>query len=693
MALTKISTGGVKDDTADESKLKVSNAGTNGQFLSKQSGNTGGLTWADGASEGTEVKSTGESGTNKFLRTDGDGTSSWQTIPSDSSKANLSGAAFTGEVDIADGQYLDFGNGGLKLRSNANNAYIIEESSGKLQIQASALEIANAAASKTYLYTSDGGSIDLYHNNNKKLETTSSGINVTGQINVNGSALSAAPEVTGTASGSIAANAAVIVKSNGEFKTITGVSESLEADEDGPNANQVSGYSDQHHDLSTAYDATNGKIMAVWYEDRAGDEYTYAAVGTVSGSDVTWGSKVDLFSSNDYTLRTRTRVCCVGSNKFVLVYAMPNPTHRAKAVVLTVSGSSISVGTESHFPAHNYAVTDLDVCATTSGGRFWVVYVSSQYSGCRFNTGTVSGSSISWGGEMVPRDHNVQWPRAKYISELNTMILTWRNTNNYDNEAVAYTNASSTHPSSIGSYMTVDNESTEAGKFPNVDWDSVNNRLVFTYARAANINSASNRLHAKIATISGTSISVGSNRIIVGSGERFNKIYELTVDDAGRFVGVGRGYDDEKPRYWAFKLNSALDGIEEVTAPTLIHSNAISHSGASDRTEIDVEHIGNSKFVITYSQGGGNPKSIKSRTKVYPSTDLTTGNLVGFSNAAYTNGQTATVNVTGNTTTQSGLTAGQKYYITKTGALSTTADDPSVEAGIALSSTKLLIRQ
>lgn len=46
MALTKISTGGVKDDTADEAKLKVSNAGSNGQFLQKQSGNTGGLTWA-----------------------------------------------------------------------------------------------------------------------------------------------------------------------------------------------------------------------------------------------------------------------------------------------------------------------------------------------------------------------------------------------------------------------------------------------------------------------------------------------------------------------------------------------------------------------------------------------------------------------------------------------------------------------
>ena len=56
MALTKISTGGVKDDAAsqakiadeavDEARLQVSNAGSNGEFLQKQSGNTGGLTWA-----------------------------------------------------------------------------------------------------------------------------------------------------------------------------------------------------------------------------------------------------------------------------------------------------------------------------------------------------------------------------------------------------------------------------------------------------------------------------------------------------------------------------------------------------------------------------------------------------------------------------------------------------------------------
>ena len=93
MALTKISTGGVNDDAIDKAqieneavdapRLHVSNAGSSGQFLQKQAGSTGGLAWAtvDSTPEGTAIKSTGESGANKFLRTDGDGTSSWSTLP------------------------------------------------------------------------------------------------------------------------------------------------------------------------------------------------------------------------------------------------------------------------------------------------------------------------------------------------------------------------------------------------------------------------------------------------------------------------------------------------------------------------------------------------------------------------------------------------------------------------------------
>ena len=37
----------IADEAIAESRLEISNAGTNGQYLQKQSGNTGGLTWAD----------------------------------------------------------------------------------------------------------------------------------------------------------------------------------------------------------------------------------------------------------------------------------------------------------------------------------------------------------------------------------------------------------------------------------------------------------------------------------------------------------------------------------------------------------------------------------------------------------------------------------------------------------------------
>ena len=73
-------------------------------------------------------------------------------------------------------------------------------------------------------------------------------------------------------------------------------------------------------------------------------------------------------------------------------------------------------------------------------------------------------------------------------------------------------------------------------------------------------------------------------------------------------------------------------------------------------------------------------------------TNVTTENFIGFSDAAYSNSATATVKVVGNTTTQSSLTPGQKYYVQPNGTLALTEGDPSVEAGIALSATTLLIK-
>ena len=52
----------IADEAIDEARMQISNAGTNGQYLQKQSGDTGGLTWADvsaGLTLDTTVKTAG----------------------------------------------------------------------------------------------------------------------------------------------------------------------------------------------------------------------------------------------------------------------------------------------------------------------------------------------------------------------------------------------------------------------------------------------------------------------------------------------------------------------------------------------------------------------------------------------------------------------------------------------------------
>ena len=153
----------ITDDTVDEANLKISNSGSNGQFLQKQSGNTGGLTWAS-------VSTT------------------------DSTKMPLAGGTFTGDVifdnatnagkdltwdmsddslEFADNTKAVFGDGGdLKIYHNGTDNYIMP-SNGKL--------IINNGSETLASFTSDGA-VELYYDGTKKLSTTSGGANLEGYL-------------------------------------------------------------------------------------------------------------------------------------------------------------------------------------------------------------------------------------------------------------------------------------------------------------------------------------------------------------------------------------------------------------------------------------------------------------------------------------------------------------------------------
>ena len=93
----------VSTNSVDEGNLKISNAGTNGHFLQKQSGNTGGMTWSKDGSlleslNGTYISSgtvaagrlgSGSSITSKFLR----GDNTWQTVSSGGDTVSITASA------------------------------------------------------------------------------------------------------------------------------------------------------------------------------------------------------------------------------------------------------------------------------------------------------------------------------------------------------------------------------------------------------------------------------------------------------------------------------------------------------------------------------------------------------------------------------------------------------------------------
>ena len=190
MALTKISTGGVKDDAAsqakiadeaiDEARLQISNAGSNGQFLSKQSGDTGGLTWATPPDTNTQV-----------------------------------GGA-TG-VDFNDDVKARFVTGNDLEIYHSGGEDQIRGTGTKFEIRSPSLQLQATNAEK-YLVGTENGSVDIYYDNSKKLETTSSGVTVTGAVSDSKGDLRSIPKLTKSSQHTLVASDAgkcIMVSSGG----------------------------------------------------------------------------------------------------------------------------------------------------------------------------------------------------------------------------------------------------------------------------------------------------------------------------------------------------------------------------------------------------------------------------------------------------------------------------------------------
>lgn len=102
----------------------------------------------------------------------------------------ITGDTMTGNLSLGDNNKAIFGTGGsspqLQIYTDGSNSYIDDAGAGRLNIRgANDLAIKNTN-NDTYIYCVADGQVQLYHNDETKLTTTSTGIDVTGTVTSTG---------------------------------------------------------------------------------------------------------------------------------------------------------------------------------------------------------------------------------------------------------------------------------------------------------------------------------------------------------------------------------------------------------------------------------------------------------------------------------------------------------------------------
>ena len=151
-------------------------------------------------------------------------------------------------------------------------------------------------------------------------------------------------------------------------------------------------------------------------------------------------------------------------------------------------------------------------------------------------------------------------------------------------------------------------------------------------------------------------------------------------------------YDTANSKYWF------LYSRDTPSQKTFLWGFTVSSAGVltfdADAKEIAAAEIG--PLGAIYESSLGNVVAFSADngyTSYNASSTMDTQNYLGWSSAAYSDGDTATIKVVGNTVTGlSGLTPGKTYYIQRDGTVATTAvTGLSVIGGTSLTDTSLLI--
>ena len=148
---------------------------------------------ADGSGKDIKIQANGVekasiSSAGLFTSTTIDATKLTGDLPAISG-ANLTGVSSVGGatgVDFNDNTKARFGTGNdLEIYHDGTHSYIKDVGTGDLRIKGTELSLRSDSADEPYINCTENGSVSVFHNNSKKLETTADGIELQGKVEIN----------------------------------------------------------------------------------------------------------------------------------------------------------------------------------------------------------------------------------------------------------------------------------------------------------------------------------------------------------------------------------------------------------------------------------------------------------------------------------------------------------------------------
>jgi hypothetical protein len=492
-----------------------------------------------------------------------------------------------------------------------------------------------------------------------------------------GNDLSVARKATLVASGTISSGDPIVANNDGTVSSAAPQSVSTSI------GTTVEFYSGTGFRACSGYDSTNNKII-VAFKDSANSNYGTARVGTIDPSDnsISFGT-ASVFESAETITEPSGIAHDVTNNKIVIVYRDVGNSNYGTAVVGTVSGTTISFGTPVVFSSSNQTL-EMRISYSTTASKFLIAYRDNGDSNKgKAVVGTVSGTSISFGTVAQFEAGTTVSVGNVYVPTQDKFFISYRDQDDSNTSKALMATISGTSVT----FGTPANFETNVASFLNSVYDSKNDKVILVY-RTGTYGG-----RARVASVDGNTITYGTVADWDdggGTGSFIDRVVASFDANVGKVVFFYRNKTGSNPDVFARQYNFGEVSGTDITFGT---KATIGPDGRSDYFAPVYDANAKRTFVSYEDQsdsgkGKGNVITVGGTANL-----LTAENYIGTAKSGAADGDGVVVNTQGTVDdNQTGLTAGQSYYVQTDGTLSTTADDPSVFAGTAVSSTKLIVK-